>query len=99
MKTLALGPGHERALNALTATVGTLNPMVKYLGPYQTFATRNYWWTYLSEHLSEATSFGFAQRALLNQTNPAQANNVGSTGATAPVDGAYRTRRSAGTSS
>jgi hypothetical protein len=62
--------------------------MVKYLGPYQTVCDDwNYWWTYLSEHISEATSFGFAQRALLNQTNPAQTNNVGSAGATAPVNG------------
>jgi ABC-type transporter Mla subunit MlaD len=88
LKTLALAPGTNVGLNALTATVGTLNPMVKYLGPYQSVCDYwNYWWTYLSEHLSEATSFGFAQRALLNQTNPAQTNNVGSAGATAPVDG------------
>lgn len=88
LRSLARAPGTDLALNALTATVGTLNPMVKYLGPYQTVCDYwNYWWTYLSEHLSEATSFGFAQRALLNQTNPAQANNVGTQGATAPVDG------------
>jgi ABC-type transporter Mla subunit MlaD len=88
LKTLATAPGTNVALNGLTSTIGTLNPMVKYLGPYQTVCDYwNYWWTYLSEHLSEATSFGFAQRALLNQTNPAQANNVGSQGATAPVDG------------
>ena len=36
LKTLALAPGTNVALNALTATVGTLNPMVRYLGPYQT---------------------------------------------------------------
>jgi hypothetical protein len=47
----------------------------------------NYWWTYLSEHISEETTFGFAQRALLNQTNPLQQNNVGTQGATAPVNG------------
>jgi hypothetical protein len=41
----------------------------------------------LSEHISEATSFGFAQRALLNQTNPLQANNIGTQGAPAPVNG------------
>jgi virulence factor Mce-like protein len=88
LRSLARAPGTNLALNALTATVGTLNPMVKYLGPYQTVCDYwNYWWTYLSEHLSEATSFGFAQRALLNQTNPMQPNNVGTQGATAPVDG------------
>ena len=46
----------------------------------------NYWWTVLSEHISEATTFGFAQRALLNQTNPTQPN-VGTQGAPAPVNG------------
>ena len=34
--TLALAPGTNAALNALTSTVGTLNPMVRYLGPFQT---------------------------------------------------------------
>ena len=80
------------ALNGLTDTTGTLNPMVRYLGPYVTVCnTWNYWWTYLSEHISEETTFGFAQRALLNQTNPLQPNNVGTQGATAA--GQRRDRR------
>jgi virulence factor Mce-like protein len=88
LRTLAMAPGTNVALNALTSTVGTLNPMVKYLGPYQTVCDDwNYWWTYLSEHLSEATSFGFAQRVLLMLSNTLQPNNVGSQGATAPVNG------------
>jgi hypothetical protein len=85
---LSLAPGTNVALNALTDTTSTLNPMVRYLGPYVTVCNDwNYWWTYLSEHLSEETTFGFAQRALLNQTNPLQQNNVGTQGATAPVNG------------
>ena len=88
LKDLALSPGTNVALNGLSSTVQTLNPMVRYLGPFQTVCNDwNYWWTFLSEHISEATSFGFAQRALLNQTNPLQANNVGTQGATAPVNG------------
>jgi hypothetical protein len=88
LRNLSRAPGTNVALNALTDTVGTLNPMVRYLGPYQTVCDYwNYWWTFLSEHISEATSFGFAQRALLNQTNPLQQNNVASQGATAPVNG------------
>jgi virulence factor Mce-like protein len=88
LRNLAQAPGTNVALNALTATVGTLNPMVRYLGPYQTVCDYwNYWWTFLSEHISEATSFGFAQRALLNQTDPLQPNNVATQGATEPVDG------------
>ncbi len=88
LKSLAQDPGTNLALNALTSTVGTLNPMIRYLGPYQTVCDNwNYWWTFLSEHISEETSFGFAQRALLNQTNPTQPNNVGTAGAALPVNG------------
>jgi virulence factor Mce-like protein len=88
LKNLAQSPGTNIALNGLVATVNTLNPMVRYLGPFQTVCDDwNYWWTYLAEHISEQTAFGFAQRVLFNQTNPAQSNNVGTQGATAPVNG------------
>jgi virulence factor Mce-like protein len=88
LKNLALAPGTNPAINALTGTVDTLDPIVRYLGPYQTVCNDwNYMWTYLAEHISEATSFGFAQRVLLNQGNPTQPNNVGEQGATAPVNG------------
>jgi virulence factor Mce-like protein len=88
LKSLALAAGTNVALNGLTATVSTLNPMVKYLGPYQTVCDYwNYWWTYLSEHLSEQTNQGFAQRALLNFSDAAQPNNVGFQGAFEPANG------------
>jgi len=88
LKTLSLAPGTNMAINALTGTVDTLNPMIRYLGPYQTVCDDwNYFWTYLSEHISEETSFGFAQRVLLNIANGSQTNNVGQEGATAPVNG------------
>jgi hypothetical protein len=88
LKDLSLAPGTNEALNGLVATVQTLNPMIRYLGPYVTVCNSwNYWWTYLSEHISEATTFGFAQRALFMLANPLQPNNVGSQGATAPANG------------
>ena len=88
LKNLTLAPGTNIALNGLTNTTQTLNPMVRYLGPFQTVCDSwNYWWTYLSEHISEATSFGFAQRAMFNTANSAQTNNLGQQGATAPVNG------------
>jgi ABC-type transporter Mla subunit MlaD len=88
LKQLALAPGTNMAVNALTSTVSTLNPMIKYLGPYQTVCDDwNYFWTYLSDLVSEQTSFGTAQRALINLANSAQPNNVGTVGATAPVNG------------
>ena len=88
LNSLAQAPGTNIALNALVDTVQTLNPMVRYLGPYQTVCDGwNYWWTYIADHFSEATAFGPAERTLLNQSNPAQPNNVSDQGANAPVNG------------
>jgi hypothetical protein len=62
--------------------------MVKYLGPYQTVCDDwNYWWTYIADHFSEATSFGYAQRALLMQNNSTQPNSLSNQGANAPMNG------------
>jgi virulence factor Mce-like protein len=81
LNNLSQAPGTNMAINALTGTVTTLNPMVRYLGPYQTVCNSwNYFWTYLSDAFSEQTSFGFA-------ANPAQPNNIGQQGATAPANG------------
>ncbi len=88
LKNLSLAPGTNVAINALTGTVSTLNPMIRYLGPYQTVCDDwNYFWTYLSDLVSEPTGYGTAQRALINQANSAQPNNIGQQGATAPADG------------
>jgi virulence factor Mce-like protein len=88
LKNLAQAPGTNVGLNALTSTVTTLNPMVRFLGPYVTVCNYwNYFWTFLSEHISEQTNLGFAQRVLLNSANPLQPNNVGQQGATAPANG------------
>jgi hypothetical protein len=84
---LASAPATNQALNGLTSTVNTLNPMIRYLGPYQTVCDDwNYWWTYLADHLSQKTRFGFAQRALLNLAAPS-GGSVGQQGATTPVNG------------
>jgi virulence factor Mce-like protein len=88
LKNLSRAPGTNIGINALNSTVQILNPIVRYLGPFVTVCDDwNYFWTYLSEHISEQTSFGFAQRVLFNQSNPLQPNNVGSEGAIAPVNG------------
>ena len=89
LKNLAQSPGTNIALNGLVATVNTLNPMIRYLGPFQTVCDDwNYWWTYLAEHISEQTAFGFAQRVAA-QLRPTQRRPTTSApqGATAPVNG------------
>ena len=87
LQTLSLAPGTNQALNGLNRPVGTLNPIVRYLGPYQTVCDDwNYWWTYVAEHLSAHTKYGFAQRALINLAAPS-GGGVGQQGATTPVNG------------
>jgi virulence factor Mce-like protein len=91
LRSLARDPGTNMALNGLGQTVGILNPMIKYLGPFITVCNSwNSMWSYLADGVSEQTRFGNAQRALLNFANH-QTNNVGSQGATAPANGYLNT--------
>jgi hypothetical protein len=86
--TLARDPSTYRALNGLISTVGFLNPMVRYLGPYQTVCDYwNYTWTDLADTVSEPTTFGTAQRGLLMGGNGTQPNTPLSTPAREPVNG------------
>jgi hypothetical protein len=88
LKALALAPETNVSLNGLADTVSTLNPMIRYLGPYQTVCDSwNYWWTYLSDHVSEKTGYGTAQRILAKLANPLQPNNLSFQGASLPVNG------------
>jgi virulence factor Mce-like protein len=88
LKNLALAPGTNLGLNALTDTTRTLNPMIRYLGPYVTVCNDwNYWWSYLSDHVGEQTTFGTAQRVLFTLSNLAQPNNLNVQGGTAPLNG------------
>jgi virulence factor Mce-like protein len=64
---LVKAPTTLGSLRALTATVGTLQPQLRFLGPYLTVC--NYWnifWTFAAEHLSAPDDTGSSQRALLN---------------------------------
>ena len=80
-------PGANVAVNGLAQTVDILNPVVRYVGPFVTVCDDwNYLWTNFADHLSEQTSFGNAQRALINFANH-QTNNIGQQGATAPANG------------
>jgi len=84
---LMASPGTGSAFRGLTATVATLNPSVKFLGPYITVCNYfNYSWTNVAEHLTEPDPTGGAQRTLLNQASR-QANGVTALGATEPANG------------
>lgn len=87
LRDLVQAPSTNLALRGLVGTVATLNPQLRYLGPYVTVC--NYWtyfWTFVAEHFSERDPVGQSQRALLNTTGSAE-NGTGSMGAFKPANG------------
>jgi ABC-type transporter Mla subunit MlaD len=84
---LASEPTTNTALRALTATITTLNPQLRFYGPFITVCNDlNYFLTFLGEHFGEADITGYSQRALLNTTGR-QDDSLGSQGARRPANG------------
>jgi virulence factor Mce-like protein len=66
-------PTTPGALRGLVATENTLQPQLRYLGPYVTVCNSwNIFWTFAAEHLSAADATGTAERALLNDAGGQQ---------------------------
>jgi ABC-type transporter Mla subunit MlaD len=87
LKDLTSAPSTDAAIRGLTATVTTLNPQLRFYGPYVTVCNApTYFFTYLAEHFSEADSTGQSQRALLNFAGQ-QDDSIGSIGADEPANG------------
>ena len=87
LRDLARDPGTGIALRGLTANVTTLQPQLRFLGPYQTVCNYwNYFWTYLGEHVSQRGPFGYSQRAAIKSTGQ-QNNNPSSMGSAEPANG------------
>ena len=74
-------PSTGSALRGLTATVKTLNPTLKFAGPAVTVCNFwNYWWTNLSDHISEEDATGTIQRIQVKNA-PNQDNELPAFGA------------------
>jgi len=87
LRDLAEAPGTLPAIRGVSATVTTLNPQLRFYGPYVTVCNSpNYFFTYLAEHFSEPDNTGSAQRALLMFTSQQQ-DSQGSMGADEPANG------------
>ena len=87
MRELSEAPGTLPGVRGLGATVTTLNPQMKFYGPYVTVCnSANLFFTYLAEHFSEPDTTGSAQRALAN-TAGRQEDSLGSMGADEPANG------------
>lgn len=80
-------PSTIAALRGLTETVETLQPQLRFLGPYITVCNSwNFFWTLAAEHLSAPVPTGTTQRAMLNNAGQQQ-DSVGAQGATRPAAG------------
>jgi len=98
LEDLMEAPGTGASFRGLTTTVETLNPALRFLGPYITVCNYfNYSWTNVGEHLSEPDPTGGSQRTLSNQAGqqvdqsdgPARNQRTGVTalGAAYPANG------------
>jgi hypothetical protein len=87
LKALTQDPNTNVAVNGLGNTVNTLNPTLRYLGPYVSVCNNfNYMFVELADLVSEQTNFGMAQRALVQFANQ-QTDSVGSLPAAQPANG------------
>jgi virulence factor Mce-like protein len=87
LRDLARAPTTNEALRALTATVATLNPTLRFLGPYVTVCNGwNYFWTYLGEHISEDDRTGTSERVLINSA-ASQRNGLNTMSVPEPANG------------
>jgi ABC-type transporter Mla subunit MlaD len=77
LRDLSSTPSTNAALRGLAATMTTLNPTLRFVGPYITVC--NYWnifWTFNAEHFSAPSPAGQAQRVLLNSGDSDQNDNA-----------------------
>ncbi len=87
LEDLTSAPSTNAAIRALTATVTTLNPQLRFYGPFVTVCNApTYFFTYLAEHFSEPDTVGHSQRALANTTGR-QDDSLGAMGADEPANG------------
>jgi virulence factor Mce-like protein len=87
IEDLTSAPSTNAAIRALAGTVTTLNPQLRFYGPFVTVCNApNYFFTYLAEHFSESDGTGESQRAIANFAG-LQDDSVGSMGADEPANG------------
>jgi virulence factor Mce-like protein len=87
LRDLVRAPTTNAALAALAENVAILNPLVRFLGPFQTVCDYwNYEFTFLSGVVDEQDLTGSLQRGNLNDA-ARQKNSLRDIGATEPADG------------
>jgi virulence factor Mce-like protein len=88
LRDLAKSPTTDLALAGLTSTMQTLNPTLRYVGPYVTVCNYfNYWWTFLADHISDEDATGTVQRIQVKLAPLAQPDSIAMLGSPAPANG------------
>ena len=84
---LTANPNTLLALRDLHSTVQVTTPLLEHVAPYQTVCNYwNYYWTAISEHVSEEVRGGTTQRTNLKSDNRTQDNRLSDTTGDRPVD-------------
>jgi virulence factor Mce-like protein len=84
---LAANPNTLLGLGSLRRTLEVATPLVQYVSPYQSVCNYwNYYWSAISEHVSENVPGGTGQRSISKSGNNTQDNRLNSTEGDRPVD-------------
>jgi virulence factor Mce-like protein len=87
LRDLAAAPTTDPALEGLAATMRTLDPTLRFVGPQITVCNYwNSWWTSFSDHLSERDDTGTLERVQA-RVAPDQEDDLKLYGAAQPADG------------
>jgi virulence factor Mce-like protein len=86
---LATAPGSDMGVAALNETVNTLNPQLRYLGPFITVCNAwNYSFTLLADHMTDQDQTGQVERVQAKTVDGAQ-DNMDAFGEAHPTFGAH----------
>jgi virulence factor Mce-like protein len=86
LRTLGTSPGATTGVGGLEETMSLLNPLARYLGPYQTVC--NYWnysWTLLADHINDLDQTGTVERIRVKQPSSSENSALGSYGQAYPI--------------
>jgi hypothetical protein len=88
LRDLAKAPTTDMTLAGLTATMKTLNPTLRYVGPHVTVCNYfTYFFSFLADHISDEDATGTVQRIQIKEAPLLQANSLASIGAPRPANG------------
>ncbi|MDP1891016.1 MAG: hypothetical protein Q8K55_09005, partial [Gemmatimonadaceae bacterium] len=88
LRDLAKSPTTDMTLAGLTATMKTLNPTLRYVGPFVTVCNYfTYFWSFLADHISDQDATDTVQRVQVKLAPLTQHNGMGTFGATEAANG------------